>query len=140
MKADSVTEKAIKVVLEKFAEGYTKQDLKAVLSLIAPDPDVIMYGTSADEKRTGQKEIKIQLERDWSQIDNPSLEYKWISISAAGSVAWVAIDAVFKAKVNGQNMSFSSRITKVLEKREDKWLIVHAHFSFPDGSQIFDSK
>jgi ketosteroid isomerase-like protein len=138
MKADDATEKAIKAVLEKFAESYAKQDLKTALSLIAPDPDVVMYGTSADEKRVGLKEIKAQFERDWSQIETPSLEYKWTSISAAGSVAWVAIDAIFKAKINGQDLSFISRVTKVLEKRGDKWLIVHAHFSFPDGSQIFD--
>lgn len=140
MKADGATEKAIKAVLEKFAESYAKQDLKTVLSLIAPDDDVVIYGTSADEKRIGLKEIKAQFERDWSQIENPALEYKWTSISGAGNAAWVAIDTVFKAKANGQNLSFPSRVTKVLEKRGDKWLIVHAHFSFPDGSQIFDSE
>jgi len=140
MKADNSTEKAIKAVLEKFAESYAKQDLKTALSLIAPDDDVVIYGTSADEKRIGLKEIKAQFERDWSQIEAPSLEYNWTSISAAENVAWVAIDAVFKAKVNGQNLSFPSRITKVFEKRGDEWLIVHGHFSFPDGSQILDSK
>jgi ketosteroid isomerase-like protein len=127
-------------VLEEFAESYAKQDLKTILSLIAPDDDVIMYGTSTDEKRIGFKEIKAQFERDWSQIENPALVYKWTSISAAGNVAWVAIDAVFKARVDGKNLSVPSRVTKVLEKRGDKWLIVHAHFSFPDGSQTFDGK
>lgn len=140
MKANSATEKAIKAVLEKFVESYAKQDLKTALSLIAPDDDVIMYGTSADEKRIGLKEIKAQFERDWSQIEDPALEYNWTSISAAGNVAWVAIDAVLKARVNGQDLSFPSRITKVLEKRGVQWLIVHAHFSFPDGSQTFDSE
>jgi ketosteroid isomerase-like protein len=136
MKANNANEKAIQAVLEEFAESYAKQDLKTVLALIAPDDDVVMYGTSADEKCIGFKEIKAQFESDWSQIEAPALEYKWTSISAAGNVAWVAIDAVFKARVNGQNLSFPSRVTKVLEKRGDKWLIVHAHFSFPDGSQI----
>lgn len=140
MKANIATEKAIQAVLEEFAESYAKQDLKTILSLIVTDEDVVMYGTSADEKRIGFKEIKAQFERDWSQIENPALEYNWTSISASGNVAWVAIDAVFKARANGKNLSFPSRITKVLEKRGDKWLIVHAHFSFPDGSQTFNSE
>jgi len=138
MKADSVTEKAVNAVLDKFAESYARRDLKSAMSLIAPDADVIIYGTGADEKRIGQEAIKTQFERDWAQIEDPGLEYNWISISAAGNVAWVAIDAVLKAKVDGQNLKFHSRITMVLEKRGDRWLIVQGHFSFPDQSQFFD--
>lgn len=129
MKADDATEKAVKSVLEKFAESYAKRDLNSAMSLIAPDADVVMYGTGADEKRIGPKEIKAQFERDLSQIEDPALEYKWTSISASGNVAWIAIDAVFKAKVDGKNMRFPSRITEVLEKRGDTWLIVQGHFS-----------
>ncbi|MHC1753966.1 MAG: nuclear transport factor 2 family protein [Methanosarcina sp.] len=138
MKADSVTEKAVKAILDKFAESYARRDLKSAMSLIAPDDDVVIYGTGADEKRVGQEAIKAQFERDWAQIEDPGLEYNWISISAAGNVAWVAIDAVLKAKVDGQNLRFQSRITMVLEKRGDRWLIMQGHFSFPDQSQFFD--
>jgi len=55
MKADNATEIAVKAVLEKFAESYAKRDLKSAMSIIAPDTDVVMYGTSADEKRIGPK-------------------------------------------------------------------------------------
>jgi uncharacterized protein (TIGR02246 family) len=138
MKADSVTEKAVKDVLDKFAESYARRDLNSAMSLIAPDADVVIYGTGADEKRIGQKEIKAQFERDWAQIEEPALEYKWVSISASGNVAWAAIDSVFKGKMDGQNLKLQSRVTEVLEKRGDRWLIVHGHFSFPDQSQFFD--
>ena len=138
MKADSETEKAIRAVLEKFAESYARRDLKSAMSLIAPDADVTIYGTGADEKCVGPEAIKAQFERDWSQIEEPGLEYNWISISAAGNVAWASIDGVFKAKIDGRKTRFASRITKVFEKRTDKWLIVEGHFSFPDQSQFFD--
>jgi uncharacterized protein (TIGR02246 family) len=138
MKADSETEKAVKAVLDKFAESYAKRDLKSAISLIAPDADVVMYGTGADEKRVGPEAIKAQFERDWSQIEEPALEYSWISISAAGNVAWASIDAILKAKIDGKKTKFPTRVTKVFEKRGDKWLIVQGHFSFPDQSQFFD--
>ncbi len=138
MKADSETEKAVRDVLEKFAESYAKRDLKSAMSLIAPDADVVMYGTGADEKCIGPEKIKAQFERDWAQIEEPALEYNWTSISAAGDVAWVAIDAVFRAKIDGKKTKFQARVTKVFEKRGDKWLIVQGHFSFPDQSQFFD--
>ena len=138
MKADSMIEKAVKTILDKFAESYARCDLKSAMSLIAPDADVVIYGTGAEEKRIGPEEIKTQFERDWAQIEEPALEYKWISISAAGNVAWAAIDAVFKGNVDGHNLKFQSRITKVLEKRGDRWFIVQGDFSFPDQSQFFD--
>ncbi|AGF95516.1 hypothetical protein MmTuc01_0058 [Methanosarcina mazei Tuc01] len=43
------------------------------------------------------------------------------------------MDAVFKAKIDGRKT-----ITEVFEKRENRWLIVQGHFSFPDQSQFFD--
>ncbi|QCR17474.1 DUF4440 domain-containing protein [Methanosarcina mazei] len=138
MKADSETEKAVMDVLKKFAESYAKHDLESAMSLIAPDDDVVIYGTGADEKFMGSEAIKSQFERDWSQIEEPGLEYKWISVSAVGNVAWASMDAVFKAKIDGRKTKFSSRITEVFEKRENRWLIVQGHFSFPDQSQFFD--
>ncbi len=135
MKADNLTEKAVMAFLEKFAESYTKRDMRGVMSLIAPDADVIIYGTEADEKRVGLKEIQTQLERDWAQTETLSLEYNKISVSAAGTVAWVAIDSMFKAKIKGYNLFFPARVTKILEKRENKWLLVHGHFSLPDIKQ-----
>lgn len=138
MKANSEIEKEIKTVLDKFAESYAKRDMKSAMSLIAPDADIVMYGTGADEKCVGPEAVKAQFERDWSQIEEPGLEYKWTSISAAGNVAWASIDAVFRAKIDGKKTKFPARVTKVFEKRGDKWLIVQGHFSFPDQSQFFD--
>ena len=135
MKADSMTETAVKAVLDKVAEGYAKRDPALLLSAFAPDPDVVMYGTGADEKRIGQAEIQAQAERDWSQAESAAVTYEWVSVSAAGSVAWAATDASFNLKADGQQMSLPARITFVLEKRGEQWLIVQAHFSFPAAGQ-----
>ena len=135
MKADAKTEAAVKAALSKFAEGYTKRDLEGVLALFAPDSDVVMFGTGVDEKRVGLAEIKAQAERDWSQSEATSLTYGWTSVSAAGSVAWVAADVAFKAKVSGQEITLAGRLTGVLENRGDKWLIVQGHFSLPATGQ-----
>lgn len=132
MKADDVTEKEVLAVLNKFAELYLMHDMINLMSLFAPDNDVVVYGSEPDEKRVGLDEIKMVVDRDWSEHGNTSLEFNWISISSAGSLAWVAIDAFFKVNTNGQKMIYSSRITSVLEKREGKWLIVQGHFSYPD--------
>ena len=135
MKAEAGTETAVKAVLDKVAEGYAKQDLDLVLSAFAPDPDVVMYGTGADEKRIGLAEIQVQSERDWSQTESADITYGWTSVSAAGSVAWVVSDASFNLKTDGQEMTLPVRITLVLEKRGEQWLIVQGLFSLPAAGQ-----
>lgn len=57
MKTDNATETEIMAVLKKFAEYYTKRDMEGVISLIAPGPDVVLYGTEADGKRIGLEGI-----------------------------------------------------------------------------------
>lgn len=135
MKADEVTEAAVKAALEKVAESYAKRDMTLLRAAFAPDPDVVMYGTGVDEKRVGLSEIQAQAERDWSQTDAATITYRWTLISAAGSVAWAATDAAFKLKAGGQEMTLPARITFVFEKRGEDWLIMQAHFSFPTTGQ-----
>ena len=135
MQADAQTEAAVKAVLDRFAENYTKRDIEGMMALFAPDADVVMYGTGADEKRVGSGEIRAQVERDWSQSEATTITYGWTSVSAAGSAAWVAADLTFKAKVGEQELTLEGRLTNVLENRGGKWLIVQGHFSLPAADQ-----
>lgn len=135
MKADARTEVAVMTVLNRFAEDYAKRELEGVLALFAPDSDVVMFGSGADEKRVGLAEIKALVERDWSQSDAASFTYGWTSVSAAGPVAWVAADVTFKAKVGGQEVTLLGRLTGVLENRAGNWLLVQGHFSLPAATQ-----
>src|SRR5919109_1919052 len=129
MKANPTTYKAVKSVLEDWAESYRQRDIKRLLAAVAPDPDVIMYGTGADEKRIGIAGIQAQAERDWSQTESAAFVLNEPAISASGSVAWVAADAVFRLTAGGGEMALPARFTAVLEKRDDQWLLVQAHFS-----------
>jgi hypothetical protein len=94
-----------------------------------------MYGTGADEKRIGLGDIRAQAERDWSQTDSAAFVFDNPMISAAGSVAWAVADCEFQVEVDGQAMAFPGRFTGIFEERDDRWLVVHAHFSLPAASQ-----
>lgn len=131
MKADAATQAAVTTMLNQLADGYAGRDWERLRTIFAPDSDVVMFGTQADEKRVGLDEIKLQAERDWSQSQATSLVWGWTSISAAGNVAWAAADATFEVKVEGQQLSLPARVTLVLEQRAGQWLIVQSHFSLP---------
>jgi ketosteroid isomerase-like protein len=131
MKADAMTEAAMRAVMDKVAEGYSKRDLSMMQATFALDPDVVMYGTGVNENRIGVTGMQAKAEHDWSLFDKVAITYGWTSISAAGRVAWAASDAAFKVQADGQEMTLPVRITFVFEKRGDDWRIVQAHFSSP---------
>jgi len=135
MKADAKTEAEVMAVLNQLIEAYKKQDLDGILALYAPDPDVVTIGTGVDEKRIGLAERKVQLERDFAQVKEISVQMGWYSVSAAGSVAWVASDIIARGKVSGQETSVPMRATFVLEQRGGKWLIAQSHTSLPAAGQ-----
>jgi ketosteroid isomerase-like protein len=135
MKTDTKTETEVLAVLNKMSEAYARRDTNGIRAVIAPDSDVVMFGTGADEKRIGVEEIQAQAERDWSQTEAASFQLDECAVSAAGSVAWVAADITFNVKAGGQELALPGRMTSVLEKRESHWLIVQAHFSFPAAEQ-----
>ena len=135
MRADKKTEAAVKAILDQMTKAYAQRDMDLLLSVFAPDPDVVMYGTGADEKRVGLSEIEAQAERDWSQSEATRMTFGWTSVSAAGPVAWVAADSVFHLEGDGQRFDLPARLTAVLEKRDEEWLIAQAHFSFPASGQ-----
>ena len=126
MRANAKTEAAVMSTLNKLIEGYESRDMDSVLSCYAPDPDLVCIGTGVDEKRLGLNEVRAGLERDLAQSEALSVELGWSSVSAAGSVAWVACDAIINAKAGGQEVSFPGRFTAVLEQRKGRWLILRA--------------
>lgn len=135
MKADAKTEAEVRALLTKLTDSYEKRDLEEFMACFAPDPDTVFYGTGADEKRIGPAGIQIQAERDWDQTDAISMVFGWTSISAAGPVAWAAMDGSFSIRAGGQDFIVSARVTIVLEKRDNRWLIVNGHFSAPATAQ-----
>jgi ketosteroid isomerase-like protein len=135
MKANVKTEAAVLAVLNKFMETYQKRDIEGLMSLLAPDDDLFMFGTGIDEKRIGREQFKFQAERDWSQTEALAFNFTWHQVSAAGPVAWVASEGLGQGRVGGQEIEFPLRMTAVLEQRGDEWLLVLSHVSVPAPGQ-----
>jgi ketosteroid isomerase-like protein len=135
MKADPKTEREVLVCLDAFLDAYTRRRAGAAMARMVQDPDLVLYGTGADEKRVGPAEAMAQMERDWSQSDASTFAIGWSQVSAAGPVAWVSTDGAFRFRVGGQEMTLPARASFVLEQRDGAWLIAHAHFSAPAASQ-----
>ncbi|MET0772571.1 MAG: nuclear transport factor 2 family protein [Candidatus Limnocylindrales bacterium] len=129
MNADPKTESAVRLTLDRLAGVYVTRDAAMMRAVFAPDPDVVMY-TPGAEAIVGLSAIVAKAEGDWSRSDAASLTYVWMSISAAGPVAWAAADADFTVRASGRQTTIPAHITFVLEQRGEQWLIQQAHYSF----------
>ena len=59
-----------------------------------------------------------------------------LNLSQSGTVAWYSCILDDRNEWNGQPANWIDvRWTGVLEKRDDKWVIVQMHFSFPTGRE-----
>jgi uncharacterized protein (TIGR02246 family) len=135
MKADPKTEMAVMEVVERCFEAFAKRDIDGFLACFASDPDMVAIGTGGDEKCVGLAELKAAAERAFAQSEDATVSFGWHSVSSADSVAWVATDITFQVKTGGRKISLPLRETAVLERRENRWLILQSHDSLPAAGQ-----
>lgn len=126
---------AILETLDRYSATYARHDLAGILSLFAPDPDIVLIGTGADEKRIGFEEVKQQFQRNFQETEASTIAWGWRHVSIAGNMAWVAADAVITVRIAGNEVQFPIRMTIVLEQRGGSWLWVHRHASVPAAGQ-----
>jgi len=131
MRADAKTESEVMHVLNKSAEAFRNKNLEELMRFYAPDPDVVVIGSDAGEEKVGISEIKALYQRLFDEHEELSFELGWTMVSKAGTVAWVAADDTIRVKTGDQVTTGQGRMTFVLEKRGDKWLILQLHHSVP---------
>ncbi|MCW4029965.1 MAG: nuclear transport factor 2 family protein [Candidatus Bathyarchaeota archaeon] len=135
MKADSKTQNEVTSTLKQMFDAYQKRDLTAMLAVVAPDKDVIVIGSGADERSLGPEEFGKSAKRDWAQSETASINLGDTKVSMAGVIAWFAADVTFQFAIRGEQSKLPGRLTGVMEKREGKWLLMQMHFSTPSSQQ-----
>jgi uncharacterized protein (TIGR02246 family) len=135
MDVDTYANTEVREALKFWFDAYAKRDAEGLLSMVAPDDDVVFIGTDADEKKLGREGLLEGLQRDFAYADSITVELPWISISGSGTVAWIAADYIYHVIVEGLEVQVKGRLTLIMEKRGERWLIVHAHFSAPVDGQ-----
>lgn len=131
MKALKNTESDIMDVLDKYAQAYSDKDIESMMSLFADDPDLVVIGTGEDEWIEGYNELKTGFKRDFSQADNIKIIFDKVTISSSGNFAWVSSKMAMICEIGVEGIKLSGRLSLVLEKRDNNWLITHIHFSLP---------
>lgn len=135
MEAEDQVKNEIIGLLENYAQAYKDKDLEGIMRLFVEDDDLVVIGTGYDEWVNGKSELRSGFERDMGQADSVNVKFRNILISAAGNVTWLSGHMNMEAIVEGQEIFLPGRLSAVLEKRNNKWLFTHLHYSLPAAEQ-----
>ena len=127
---DTATASELIRALELFCSGFADRDAGAVMRLVAPDPDVVVV-TSEESVLRGPVELRRFLD---GYVDGPTtFSWRWDrhDVSAAGSVAWLLAEGTETAASEDRIEQHPYRMTMVLERRADRWLVRQVHGSSP---------
>jgi len=127
--------KSIENVLEQYIVANENKDLSLVEQIWAPDGDIILYGTTSNDRLMGWNNIRNAFKKQFKTIDNIFIttSEQYIKLNETGNSAWFAEILKYNYMKDGKAKSLKGlRFTGVLKYCKDgKWRIVQAHLSMP---------
>ena len=133
MNTDSQVITEINNFIEKFIKAYPKNDVDEYLSLFAKDENLVVFGTEDGEKWVGYEDYKSAPQKDKDKFGEISITFDWKKINYHGQIAWFAAEVTVNLIIEGQKVSVPARVTGVLKKEGDEWLIKQGHISSPES-------
>ena len=127
-------EKSVKLLLRKLITAQETGDINAFSECFTHNNNAVHIGTDQDEIWYNWQDffnlMKIQLE----QHKGSTINHKNTTVhhNSTGDVAWYSQLIDRCPQTNGDDVCIEGfRHTGVMEKKDDKWMIVQSHISFP---------
>jgi len=122
---------AIKSVLTDYIVSIENEDIGLYGKIFVHDPDMVNFGTGANERIVGWDVLKKVIEAQNDAISETKITQSNITIdlSNEGQFAWATSLWDFKSKMGDQVMQLPVRCSWILEKIGNEWKIIHFHKS-----------
>jgi len=126
-----VDRSAIKAVLDSYILSIENEDIELYGKIFVHDPDMVNFGTGANERIVGWETLKKAIEDQNAALSETKITQSdvTINISSDRQFAWATSLWNFKATMETQVMQLPIRCSWILEKQDNEWKIVHFHKS-----------
>lgn len=119
-------------ILSRLSAAIAQGDATRVLAEFAAGKDVVMFGSEEAETAYGHEEIATL----WRRVLSRGQRYEWRwsdqTVTRRGAVAWLSATAtVTLEESSGAMRGIPYRLTLVLVREADRWVIVQYHGSEP---------
>ena len=129
----------IRTVLEQYELARESEDFTTIEQIWSPDEDIVLFGTDGDEQLVGYGAIRKAMSQQFDVLENIliNISDQKIKINKGGTTAWFSQVLNYNYIYQDEYMSFEGiRFTGVLEKRDDKWILVQGHLSVPYDADL----
>ena len=129
------SEKAkVRLILDQYIKALITKNMELLSEIFAHDEDMVMFDGNISERFIGWKALKGRFQEHFNSYDKLDITFRELDIKvhASSEVAWLSCILNANLLNHGQQGSISGlRVTWVLVKRNQNWVIAHAHFSLP---------
>jgi uncharacterized protein (TIGR02246 family) len=126
-------EAQIKALEQRIVDGAKAKDVDGIMKNYAPDETLLVFDLVPPREYKGADAFR----KDWQgfldSFDGPiTMENSDMNVTRDGKMAFATYIVHLTGKrKDGNAMDVTMRITDVLRKADEKWLIVHEHVSVP---------
>ena len=122
---------AVKAVLDSYITSIENEDMQLYADIIVHDPDMVNFGSDVSQRIVGWDALKKAIEDQNAALAGTKITQTdvTVNVSPEGRFAWATSLWNFKTTMQAQTIDLPVRCTWILEKRNNKWAIVHFHKS-----------
>jgi ketosteroid isomerase-like protein len=117
----------VEQAIKNYVEAFGQKSIEGAMAFY--DEDAVLMGTGDGEIYEGKEAIKNAHIQFFSSFDKEEIETLWRKLTVKGDRAYVMSANKVKSQYKDQPVEFYLNISRVLEKKNGKWLCVMDHFS-----------
>jgi ketosteroid isomerase-like protein len=124
-------QKAVKAGIDAWINAVELRDIKLLPQVVAQEANSVWIGPGAGEWLGGFEALEQAMQAQNAALQDIHIQVsdETIHVSLTGDIAWATNQWVFNARMGDQSLAMPLRCTWILERRQDKWVIVHFHKS-----------
>jgi len=133
----SKEKEAVFLVLDKYRLANETENLNLAKEIWANSDEIVVIGTSGDEKLIGWNAIERTLKGQFDKLDNIliSVRDQYVKVNDSRTAAWFSEILNYNYIQDGEAQGFEGlRFTGVMEKINGEWKIVQSHISIPGST------
>lgn len=134
-------EAAVQAVLDRFVQAFETKDINLFTEIFSHDPEMVNFGTDEDEYWIGWEPWKASFQKQFDAYEKSDMNLRdvRIKVHGTGQAAWFS--ALMDVQIISQGQTFAytgMRVTGVLEKKGESWILAQRHVSVPVKGQAVE--
>lgn len=120
----------LSLIIRDWYYSASEAQAEAFLEFFLDSDNTVYIGSDPQEQWYGISEIKANFQDNFKKYGKWTIMSKNLVVHQVGDAAYFTDEVEFSARYGGSSLAEDGRMSGVLVKKDGKWKIALAHFSF----------